>query len=229
MDVKIAGKGCVSAGTYAKMKISGNGRLCGSVQCESLSASGSIRGEELMCAQKIKLSGKGVFLQNLTAKEACVDGSLRVGGNIRTERLQISGAVCCDGLQTKQAKISGAVCCKGGMVADDLSICFGGKTRAESIKGEKIEICASKSKKIGNSLLVFKKWRDKCNACVQDSIEGKEIKIDDVTCPRVSGQIVYIGKGCNIGLVQYSECVQISSRAKVGKVERLGEFTKKNC
>ena len=229
MDVKIAGKGCVSAGTYTKIKISGNGRLCGLVQCESFSASGSIRGESLICTQKIKLSGEGVFSQNVTTKEACVDGSLRIGGDIRTERLQINGAVCCDGLQAKQAKISGAVCCKGGMVADDLSICFGGKTRAESIKGEKIEICASKSKKLGKSLLIFKKWQDKANARVQDCMEGREISIDDVTCPRVSGESVRIGKGCNVELVQYSESVQISPRAKVGKVERLGEFIKKNC
>lgn len=221
MDVKIAGKGGVSAGTYAKIKIKGNGKLGGLVQCENLSASGSIRGEELVCEQKMKISGKAAFSQNVQAKDACVKGVLCVDGEICAEKLEVSGAIRCGGAQAEQVKVCGAIRCKGGIAGKEIDIRFDGKTNAEYIKGEVIKISASKGVKIGKALLCVRAWKDKANAKIKEYIDGDEIKVNDVTCPRVTGKRVCIGTGCHIGVVQYSDKVEISPRAKVGKVEKV--------
>ena len=56
---------------------------------------------------------------------------------------------------------------------------------------------------------------------VKTSIEGDEIALEGVIAPRVSGRVVAIGAGCEIDLVQYSEQVEISPEATVGKTEQI--------
>ena len=56
---------------------------------------------------------------------------------------------------------------------------------------------------------------------VKNSVEGDDIALEGVTAPRVSGRVVAIGEGCEIDLVQYSEQVEISPEAKVGRTEKI--------
>ena len=53
------------------------------------------------------------------------------------------------------------------------------------------------------------------------SIEGDDIAVEAVTCPRVTGRIVAIGAGCRIDLVQYNDRAEISPEAEVGKLEKI--------
>ena len=80
--------------------------------------------------------------------------------------------------------------------------------------------------KIINRLPLFSHLANAINAtnqsvAVSSSIEGDEIAIECVECPRVTGRVVAIGKGCNIELVQYSETIEISDEAKVGMTEKV--------
>lgn len=45
--------------------------------------------------------------------------------------------------------------------------------------------------------------------------------MEGVTTQRVSGRIVAIGEGCKIDLVQYSETIEVSPDAQVGKIEQV--------
>ena len=56
---------------------------------------------------------------------------------------------------------------------------------------------------------------------VQSSIEGDNIKVKYVTCPRVPSRNIIVGKGCKIDLVQYSDKIEISRSAKIGKIEKI--------
>ena len=56
---------------------------------------------------------------------------------------------------------------------------------------------------------------------MKNSVEGDDIALEGVTAPRVSGRVVAIGEGCEIDLVQYSEQVEISPEAKVGRTEKI--------
>jgi hypothetical protein len=56
---------------------------------------------------------------------------------------------------------------------------------------------------------------------VSGSVEGDDIALEGVTCPRVTGRIVAIGAGCHVDLVQYSEKIEVSPDAKVGRTEQI--------
>ena len=56
---------------------------------------------------------------------------------------------------------------------------------------------------------------------VENSIEGDNVALENVKVPRVSGRVVAIGEDCEIELVQYSDQVEISPKAKVGRTEKI--------
>jgi hypothetical protein len=56
---------------------------------------------------------------------------------------------------------------------------------------------------------------------ISESIEGDVIALENVKAPLVIGRIVAIGAGCEIGLVQYSEAIEIDPDAKVEKQEKI--------
>ena len=56
---------------------------------------------------------------------------------------------------------------------------------------------------------------------VSGSVEGDDIALEGVTCPRVTGRVVAIGAGCHVDLVQYSEKIEVSPDAKVGRTEQI--------
>ena len=56
---------------------------------------------------------------------------------------------------------------------------------------------------------------------MKNAIEADTIALENVKTPRVSGRIVAIGEDCEIDLVQYSEEIEISPKAKVGRTEKI--------
>ena len=56
---------------------------------------------------------------------------------------------------------------------------------------------------------------------VSESIEGDEIIIEHTNAKTVTGRNVKIGEKCEIGLVQYSESIEISPKAKIGRCEKI--------
>jgi hypothetical protein len=78
---------------------------------------------------------------------------------------------------------------------------------------------------IGGSSIHIKRKRfsviPKRRVIVSSAIEGDNLTLEYVTCPRVTGRVVTIGKGCVIDLVQYSDSLDISPKAKCGKTEKI--------
>ena len=92
-----------------------------------------------------------------------------------------------------------------------------------SIGGSKIVIVSEKSSNIFQRLPLFSSIAKATTSGVNvnSAIEGDDVALEYVTCPRVTGRVVAIGQGCNIDLVQYSEEIEIAPDAKVGKVEKI--------
>lgn len=229
MDMRIAGRGQIPSGEYGKIKISGSGKLFGMVRCTSFSASGTSKGEAIECTEDFKIAGNSSFSNSVKArslrasgkfscegdisadKTIALHGSASCGGNIKCEQFSASGSLKADGdVEAESIKVSGSINCSGLVNAESVEIKCDKLMTIGSIGGSAIQI---KRKRIS----IFMNRR----LIVSSAIEGDDISVEYVTCKRVTGRIVNIGNGCNIDLVQYSEEIKASPKAKIGKIEKI--------
>ncbi|MBP3617665.1 MAG: polymer-forming cytoskeletal protein [Lachnospiraceae bacterium] len=245
MDLNISGSGQIMPGEYDTIRVSGSGRLEGTVRCQNLFTSGSVGGNSVECKNDINTSGSCNFSGDISTGNLIVSGGSSFGGNVeardkiavsggssfkrdvKCKQLRLSGGSKIGGdVEAELVKIRGAVDCVGLMNAEEIDIEYERGMEIGSIGGSKIVIYKRhgevKKKKFRLPLfssLIKKSTVD--TVVVKNSIEGDEIALEGVVCPRVSGRVVAIGADCEIELVQYSEQVEVSPEAKVGRTERI--------
>ena len=241
-SIKSSGNVTIPSGDYDNITVSGNCVLCDIVRCVSFCSNGSTKADILECDQEIKTSGNASFSgavsaenikasgnlfckSNVTASEKIVvSGALGVCGKIKCNSLEISGSLDCHTqIEAEEAKINGSIKCEGLINAEKLDIVSSGfsKTRMHiwGIGGSEILV-------LENNGAFFKALpytvRRRLNKMIIDTcIEGDNVHLNYVKCPRVTGNTVTIGEGCEIDLVQYHESVDISPRALVKKTEKI--------
>ena len=219
MDMKISGAGAIGAGEYDDVRISGSAKGEGLIRCKSFHASGSFSGGEIECSEDFHVSGAGKFAGNIRAKEIHVSGAIKTEGNMKGKEIKLSGAIKTGGdVEAEEIKISGEVNCGGLINAERLYVNLDStaSSTAENIGGSKITI--EKGKSGGFFCRLLKKSG---KFIVSESIEGDEISIEYTSAKTVTGRNVKIGEKCEIGLVQYSESIEISPKAKIGKCEKI--------
>ena len=219
MDMKISGAGAIGAGEYDNVRISGSAKGEGLILCESFHLSGSFSGGEIECSEDFHVSGAGKFAGNIKAKEIHVSGAIKTEGSIKGKEIKLSGAIKTGGdVEAEEIKISGEVNCGGLINAERLYVNLDStaSSTAENIGGSKITI--EKGKSGGFFCRLLKKSG---KFIVSESIEGDEISIEYTSAKTVTGRNVKIGEKCEIGLVQYSESIEISPKAKIGKCEKI--------
>ena len=144
----------------------------------------------------------------------------KVEGNIKAAELDVAGGLgVSEDIEAEKAYIKGGVSCGGLINAEELRVELSDSTgsKAESIGGSKIIIENYREKGIIERLF----GRKSCDFVVSEYIEGDEIMIEHTSAKNVTGRYVMIGEGCKIGLLQYSESVEISPKAKVGRCEKI--------
>lgn len=242
MDMRISGSGQIAAGEYDNIRISGSGRCRGLVRCASFHAYGSASGETLECKNELKVSGSCGFDKdvrcgslgvsgafscggNLTAEQKVhCSGGTKVSGNIKCGELHISGGITVGGdVEAEMVKVSGKINCEGLLNAEEIKICSSGNMEIGTIGGSKVVIYPEHREKwierlpFLSSIFHF----SSSTVRVKNAIEADTIALENVKTPRVSGRIVAIGEDCEIDLVQYSEEIEISPKAKVGRTEKI--------
>ena len=229
MDMRVSGKGKIPPGEYNKITLRGSGTLHGKVLCAALRASGSTKGEEIECTERFKASGRVRFSGDIISPQIRVAGSLSCNGSlIAKDRLSCHGSAKCAksikcthlshsgtllvgaDIEAESVRISGSLHCEGLLNAGSTYLQADKTMHVESIGGSSIHI---KRKRFS----VIPKRR----VIVSSAIEGDELTLEYVTCPRVTGRRVLIGKGCKIDLVQYSDSLELSPKAKCGKTEKI--------
>ena len=243
MDMSISGSGKIPAGEYGEIAISGSGSLYGSVRCASFRASGSAHGEALSCTGDVRVSGHADFSgrldtvglrvsgsfscdEDVTASgQASCSGAIKCGKNLKCDRLAVSGSIKVGGdMEAEEIRVDGLVKCGGLLNAESVEIVVNRGMCIGSIGGSKVVIYRERVGRGGGIRLpLFRALSGGAGErmTVESSIEGDDIAVEGVTCPRVTGRVVAIGADCRIDLVQYSEQVEISPDATVGRVEKL--------
>ena len=240
MDMKIAGSGKIPAGEYGEVSISGSGSLYGLVRCEAFSASGSAHGERIECAGDLRVSGAAGFSGSVMAGRVKVSGGFSCDGDVTANgRISCSGRIECEkSLKCERLAVSGLCKVGGDIEAEDVRV--DGHLKCEGLlNAENIEITVNRGMYIGSiggsRIVIYRESKGtkrlplfaalaraaQGSITVASSIEGDDIAVEAVTCPRVTGRIVAIGAGCRIDLVQYNDRAEISPEAEVGKLEKI--------
>ena len=240
MDMNISGSGTVPAGEYENIKISGSGHMKGSVKCASLYVSGSADAESVVCAGEIRVSGACSFEGDVHSKTihvsgACnfegnatvaesfhLSGGVNMDGNLKCGTLDVHGGLRADGdIEAETVSVRGNIFSEGLLNAEQIDINTKSGCALGSIGCGKLTATYTKRKWFANLINVTYNGRQIRGVMVEQSIEGDEIDIKYVTCPRVSGRTVKIGEGCEIEVLQYSESCEIDPKAKVVKIEKI--------
>lgn len=241
-SIKSSGAVTIPSGDYDNISVSGSCTLLSDVRCVSFNASGNVGADALECEQDMKTSGNASFSGAVSADNIKASGSFscrsdvlandRIGvsgafsadGRIKCNSLKVSGSLKCRSqIEAEEAKIDGAVKCDGLLNAERLDISCPGfsKTRMHigSIGGSEISILENNGAFFKALPYAIRHTLHKVT--VELCIEGDDIRLRHVKCPRVTGGSVVIGEGCEIDLVQYSESIEISPRAHVKKTEKI--------
>ena len=241
MDMKISGSGSIPAGEYDAIKISGSGTIQGNINCSGMHVSGSANASGTVeCTGEIHVSGACDFDKDIITKTLHVSGALNTDGNIiATDLVHLSGGMNIEGslkcgtleahgglnvdedIEAETVSVHGNLACGGLLNAESIEIDTRDGCLIGSIGGSKIVIRHKKRKFFKNLIIITFNDKQVRGIEVQQSIEGDEIDIESVTCPRVSGRTVTVGEGCKIELLQYSEHYEIHEKAKVGKIEKI--------
>lgn len=243
MDLNISGSGQIVPGEYSSIRISGSGQLGDAVRCQNLYVSGSANGSNVVCEKDFQISGSCNFSGRVTAGAVSISGGSSFGSDVEArERVAISGGMSCKGnvsckqlqvsgnasvsgdIEAELAKVRGSLNCNGLLNAEEVDIEFNKGMELGSIGGSKIMVYkrhGKEKKKIRLPLFSSLIKSTSGKVCVNASVEGDEIALEGVVAQRVSGRVVAIGADCEIELVQYSEQVEISPEAKVGRTERI--------
>ncbi|MBO4325237.1 MAG: hypothetical protein J5845_07590 [Lachnospiraceae bacterium] len=239
--MNIAGSGSLPGGVYDdRISISGSGKITGSASCSAFhsSGSGSVDGD-LLCQKEFRSSGSCRVNGSLQAESVSSSGSFKCGGAIHAvETVKASGSFHAGGstacgdfhtsgsatvegdLSADSIKCSGKIYCTGLMSADTIDIRFGGRSGAGNIGGSSIRIVREGSGGVITRLISALGSKDGVFD-VPGSIEGDEIYLENVAAASVTGRVVKIGPGCDIGQVFYIESAEISPNASVGQSEQL--------
>lgn len=209
------------------------------IECEGdVHVSGAFSNRGTLSAKEFHVSGSAKNKGRLDSDEIKVSGSFKVDGDcISKEKISVSGGFKCGGaLHGAEVKISGGLKISGDFEAENAyitgGIFCGGLINAENLRIELSNSYGSKAESIGGSKIIIENYRErgiieklfgrnKFGFDVSESIEGDEIIIERTNAKTVTGRYVEIGEGCNIDLVQYSENIKISPKAKVGRCEKI--------
>lgn len=238
MDMKIAGSGSITPGEYENICVSGSGKIYGPVRCRSLHASGSVSAEgDIFCEEEVHVSGSGRFCGAVQAGEFHAAGSAHVDGDLTVAgEAKAAGSFRCDGgIRAGVLRLAGGIRVEKDAEAEDARI-SGGFHCGGLLNAERVELCTDGSMDIGSigGSVIRVRWESrgwnlrnlfcknhKGTVTVRGAIEGDDILLECVNAPRVSGRAVVIGENCNIDLVQYSESIEISPDARVGRTEKV--------
>ncbi|MBO4697602.1 MAG: polymer-forming cytoskeletal protein [Lachnospiraceae bacterium] len=239
--MRIAGSGSLPGGIYDDdISISGSGKITGSASCVNFhsSGSGSVDGD-LMCQKDFHSSGSARVNGSLQAESISSSGSFKsdgpvsaletvkasgsfhAGGSAACSEFRTSGSAVVDGdLSADAIKCTGRISCSGLMSADTIDIRFGGRSGAGNIGGSSIRIVREGSGGVITRLISALGSKDGVFD-VPGSIEGDEIYLENVAAASVTGRVVKIGPGCDIGQLFYIESAEISPNASVGQSEQI--------
>ncbi|WP_161568153.1 polymer-forming cytoskeletal protein [Anaerobacillus alkaliphilus] len=233
-DLVINGNGSTAGGTFAKVRLNGNGKVHGDVECEDFETNGSSKIEGNVTATKAVINGSSKFVGDVTTGNFLINGSAAIDGELAFEKLEVKGAskvtkgvrgekLVVEGLlkaggdcEVEEAFFQGSFTIDGLLNADKIEVSLHGRSYAKEIGGETISV-----RKGSTTLGLDKLFKVLSRELTVDVIEGDVIELEYTKAKVVRGNTIKIGLGCDIDLVEYKDQLQTNKSANVGESRKM--------
>ncbi|HMK47676.1 MAG TPA: hypothetical protein VK436_13710 [Methanocella sp.] len=222
----------VSGHVYNKVTVIGDLATIGNIDCNRLSIIGSFRDEgTLKTAQgtitgkasvngvdsaQLKINGHLDVNSDARVKKLVIRGEMTVKGSIAAEKIDLLGDMDVKEDCTSETFLSRGLFTIGGLLnADRIDIRLSGNCKVKEIGGETIRIKRT-SWALFNQILKYIVPRSGFDGrLTTDVIEGDDIYVEYTAAKTIRGNRVKIGKGCDIGLVEYKDSFEQDNDSQI--------------
>jgi len=209
-DMKIAGVGSSSGGTYRDVSVAGVGTIDGDIACRTFKVGGMSDVHGNLTADKVDIGGVANFAGDVAAGEMSVGGTadvrgkltggtvkaggvVTVGGGVDVQRVELRGMFTIEGdCQAEVFDGRGAFKVRGLLNAGTVDVQLWGRCEVREIGGERVNV------REGRGFAFFLEQH-----LYAETIEADEVRLEDTTAKVVRGSLVEVGPGCDIELVEY--------------------------
>jgi cytoskeletal protein CcmA (bactofilin family) len=233
-DLVINGFGSSNGGQFHLVTLNGFGTVNSDVECRELESNGSGTVNGNIKAEKVNVKGKTKIKGNIESQSLAIDGTANIGGNVYVENVKIAGKASVGGkVKSEEIQVKGVLTVEedceaevfkaesqfkvnGLLNADQIDILIYGPCKAKEIGGQIITVKKYKGSLIGSLFEQLIKTQ-----LETELIEGDKIEIESTNAKIVRGNQIKIGPNCTIGLVEYTDEIDIDKNASVGESRKV--------
>lgn len=224
-NITISGSGNINGDINAlNVKISGSAHFYGDVSSDSVTVSGSAKFDSHINTSRFLSSGSSRINGHLHCHEVTSNGSLSCKQDIRAEEIKNNGSMHVNGdVEAESFNTSGGFHIKGLLNASKINVNMSGRCFVHEIGGDQITVRYSRLnilstliRSLADQFGYADSWRLR-----SEQIEATDVSLEWSKVGIVRGNRVNIGPGCNIGLIEYTETVNIHPKAIVDNVKKI--------
>ncbi|MCR8657381.1 polymer-forming cytoskeletal protein [Paenibacillus endoradicis] len=224
-NITISGSSNINGDINAlDVKISGSAHFYGHVSSESVTVNGSAKFDGDINTNRYVSSGSSIIKGHVHGRIITSNGSMSCKKDIRAEEIKNNGSMHVNGdIEAESFNTSGGFHVKGLLNASEVKVNMSGRCFAHEIGGDEIIVKYSRLNIVSN---LFRSLFDKFGYGDMWRLQSAQIEATDVSLEWskvgiVRGSRVEIGSGCIIGLIEYTETVDIHPNAIVDQVKRI--------
>jgi hypothetical protein len=238
-NIRITGTATAAGGYYNHVRIVGEGKLTGDIDCITFGCTGTTDITGQFVSQMFKVHGTTVVNGTVsndkttvngemtvhgdaTIRDGKINGQLNVKNNLFGQELKLYGMVQVDGdCEIDRLYGKGAFDVKGLLNAGQMDVQLYWPSQANEIGGEHITV--KKAQGISGMMKsLFDMFKIQPDArLTARSIEGDDIVLENTTAQFVRGNNVTIGPGCHIEHVEYRNTYNQASDAIVNHYSQV--------
>lgn len=223
--ISISGKGTIegNASVARKVEVSGMGTIRGSVTGGQVISSGTASIEGTVEAELVESSGNLKIGRDAKIHELSNAGRCRIEASLKAEKVSSYGLLSVGAdAEAEEFYSQGSFSIGGLLNANKIDIEIHGYCQAKEIGGEEIWVRNGHSfsflAKLISPFLSNGKEFDKLTA---DLIEGTIVSLEFTSAKVVRGNKITIGPDCVVQEVEYTDELEIDSRAVVHKQTKI--------
>ncbi|MHA6533407.1 polymer-forming cytoskeletal protein [Paenibacillus sp. BAC0078] len=206
-NLKVLGNSTMSGGSFLDVKVMGECRFNGNVDCQKLKLMGETSVHGNLRMEQMKLTGECIVKGRIDGESLSGQGEIRAGSDLRIEEIKLTGSLSVAGdCEAEEIRLTGALQVDGVLNAESVELSLFGPSRAAEARAGSITI----KRKIGGSLMHPGRFSFSAGL-----IEGDEVELQGTQAGIVRGNRVIIGTDCDIDVVEYRQSLEIHENANV--------------